>query len=109
SERARVGTPLIEPLSDQESLVTFLWRGHEENVRLFGSPSGNHDPMQRLGNSDVWWATFRMPNTARLSYRIAPQVPKIDGTPMQQRRVILATAQRDPLNPTVFPDTANTA
>ncbi|TFL13297.1 enterochelin esterase [Pusillimonas caeni] len=107
-ERARAGTPLVEPLPDGESLVTFLWRGEGDNVRLFGSPSGNHDPMRRLGDSDVWWATFRMPDTARLSYRIAPDVPRVQGSPMDQRRVILATAQRDPLNPHVFPDTEDT-
>ncbi|WP_017525584.1 enterochelin esterase domain-containing protein [Pusillimonas noertemannii] len=105
ADMARKGTPLVEPVSEAESLVTFLWRGTGGNVRLFGSPSGNHDPMRRLGDSDVWWATFRMPNTARLSYRIAPDVPQIQGSPMEQRRVILATAQRDPLNPHVFPDT----
>src|SRR5690606_18341419 len=104
-EMALAGTPLIESLSDAESLVTFLWRGEGSNIRLFGSPSGNHDPLARLGDSDVWWATFRMPNTARLSYRIAPDVPQVRGSPMDQRRAILATAQRDPLNPHVFPDT----
>jgi len=108
AEMARQGTPLVEPLSGDESLVTFLWRGQHDSVRLFGSPSGNHDPMQRLGDSDVWWATFRMPDTARLSYRIAPDVPLVRGSPMAQRRVILATAQRDPLNPHVFPDTEDT-
>lgn len=107
NELARDGSPLVEPVSEKESLVTFLWRGEANNVRLFGSPSGNHDPLERLENSDVWWATFRMPNTARLSYRLAPNVPDIQGSPMAQRRVILATAQRDPLNPRVYPDTAD--
>nr|WP_245152333.1 enterochelin esterase domain-containing protein [Allopusillimonas soli] len=102
-EMALAGTPLIEPLSDAESLVTFLWQGEGSNIRLFGSPSGNHDPLARLGDSDVWWTTFRMPNTARLSYRIAPDVPLVEGSKRDQRRVILATAQRDPLNPHVFP------
>lgn len=102
-EIARHGTPLIEPISDSESLVTFLWRGAQDSVRLFGSPSGDHDPLTRLGSSDVWWTTFRMPNSARLSYRLAPDVPRVPGSPMDQRRAILITAQRDPLNPDVFP------
>ena len=104
-ERARQGTPLVEPLSEHESLVTFLWRGTPQtrSVRLFGSPSGNHDPLLRLGGSDVWWASFRMPASARLSYRLAPDVPQVEGTAQDQRRMILATAQRDPLNPHVFP------
>ena len=108
-ERERQGTPLVEPLSERESLVTFLWRGSPQtrNVRLFGSPSGEHDPLQRLGVSDVWWVSFRMPSSARLSYRLAPDVPRIEGTPQEQRRMILATAQRDPLNPRVFPAQAD--
>lgn len=104
-ERARQGSPLVEPLSEHESLVTFLWRGTPEtrSVRLFGSPSGNHDPLQRLSGSDVWWTSFRMPASARLSYRLAPDVPQVQGSAQDQRRMILATAQRDPLNPRVFP------
>lgn len=109
-ERARQGTPLVEPLPGHESLVTFLWRGtgQTQGVRLFGSPSGNHDPLQRLGDSDVWWASFRMPDSARLSYRLAPDVPQVEGSAQDQRRMILATAQRDPLNPHVFPAQADT-
>lgn len=107
-EIAREGSPLIESVSDQESLVTFLWKGEAKNVRLFGSPSGDHDPLARLPGSDVWWATFRMPNTARLSYRLAPNIPAVQADPRAQRRIILATAQRDPLNPRIFPDTADT-
>ncbi|MDR0227197.1 MAG: enterochelin esterase [Burkholderiaceae bacterium] len=101
------GTPLVEPLSDGQSLVTFVWRGQPragfQGVRLFGSPAGNHDPLQHLPGSDVWWASFRMPDTARLSYRLAPDVPLIQGSAMDQRRALLATAQRDPLNTRAFP------
>lgn len=110
-ERAQQGTPLVEPLSEREALVTFLWRGtrQTQSVRLFGSPSGNHDPLRRLGASDVWWTSFRMPASARLSYRLAPDVPQVRGSAQDQRRMILATAQRDPLNPRVFPAQADTA
>lgn len=106
-EREREGTPLVEPLPDHESLVTFLWRGEQASVRLFGSPTGNHDPLARLPGSDVWWASFRMPDTARLSYRLAPDVPRVQGSAMDQRRVILATVQRDPLNPRIYPPPAS--
>ncbi|MCG3785095.1 enterochelin esterase domain-containing protein [Delftia acidovorans] len=101
------GTPMVEPLPGGQSLVTFLWRGQPragmQGVRLFGSPAGNHDPLQHLDGSDVWWASFRMADNARLSYRLAPDVPLIAGSAMEQRRALLATAQRDPLNPKVFP------
>ncbi|MFG0286788.1 MAG: enterochelin esterase domain-containing protein [Rhodopirellula sp. JB044] len=99
------GTPLVEttnvrpPLKDKEVLVTFLWRGARRNARLFGAPSGDHDEMHRLGNSDVWFRCYRVPSTARIDYRIAPDVPEFDGTPTERRRAILATVQRDPLNP----------
>ncbi|SDM33509.1 enterochelin esterase [Oryzisolibacter propanilivorax] len=109
-ERAAQGTPLTEPLEGGDWLVTFLWRGAgTRSVRLFGSPSGNHDPLARLGDSDVWWASFRMPDSARLSYRLAPDVPQVAGSALDQRRMILATAQRDPLNPRVFPARADAA
>lgn len=98
-DREQQGTPLVEALADSpnERLVTFLWRGARQNVRLFGSPSGGHDALQRLGDSDVWYATYRVPSSARLSYQMAPDVPEAG-----DRRTLLATAQRDPLNPHIF-------
>lgn len=102
-EVAAQGAPLVEPWSDSERLVSFVWRGARHSVRLFGSPSGNHEPLQRLESgklpNDVWWASFVMPRDVRLSYAFAPDVRNIDGSAMEQRRSILATLQRDPLNP----------
>jgi enterochelin esterase family protein len=94
-------TPALRP---DEVLVTFLWRGARRNVRLMGGPSSDHDALQRLGDSDVWYRSYRVPASTRLSYRIAPDVPELDGPPMERRRAILATLQRDPLNPKSFPD-----
>lgn len=97
-EMERQGTPLIEPWDAEHQLVSFVWRGAGQSVRLFGSPSGNHEPLQRLGSSDVWWASFVMPRDARLSYGFAPDVPQVSADAMIQRRSILSTLQRDPLN-----------
>lgn len=97
-EVAQQGAPLVEPWSERERLVTFVWRGAQHSVRLFGSPSGNHESLQRLGASDVWWASFVMPSDVRLSYGFAPDVPNIDAPALEQRRSILATLQRDPFN-----------
>ncbi len=97
-EVAQHGAPLVEPWSERERLVTFVWRGAQRSVRLFGSPSGNHESLQRLGASDVWWASFVMPSDVRLSYGFAPDVPNIDAPAQEQRRSILATLQRDPFN-----------
>ena len=48
-----------------------------------------------------------MPASARLSYRLAPDVPQVQGSATDNRRMILATAQRDPLNPRHFPAQAD--
>lgn len=98
-DRQQQGTPLVETVADapNERLVTFLWRGARNNVRLFGSPSGGHDALQRLADSDVWFVTYQAPSSARLSYQLAPDVPEGN-----DRRGLLATAQRDPLNPRRF-------
>src|SRR5687768_18517248 len=61
SEIKAKGTPLIEPLGDKHSLVTFLWRGTPDtrNVVVFLSDFVGVRPqdymMRRLGNSDVWF------------------------------------------------------
>ena len=104
------GTPLVEfdevvpPLADDEALVTFLYRGERRSVRMFGSPSGDHDELHRLGDSDTWYRSYRLPRTARVDYRLAPDVPVLPSSSIEVRRAILATAQRDPLNPLFFPE-----
>ncbi len=99
--RAEQGTPLVEavPGKPGQRLVTFLWRGARDNVRMFGAPSGSHEALQRLGESDVWYRSFEVPAATRLSYQMAPDVP-----PSDDRRVILASTRRDPLNPNTFAD-----
>ncbi len=110
-ERRRLGTPMVEregvvpALRPHEVLVTFLWRDARDNVRLFGAPSSDHDPLFRLGHSDVWFRSYRVPDSTLLGYRLAPDVPQLDASPLEQRRAILATAQRDPLNTASFPAT----
>lgn len=102
-EMGKRGTPLIEPLDEREALVTFLWRGAERNVRLFGGPGYDHSELARLGDSDVWFVTFRLPRETRLAYQLAPDVPELDADPGTRRRAILATAQADPLNSRAYP------
>ncbi|WP_313622013.1 enterochelin esterase [Achromobacter sp.] len=103
-EVAQKGTPLVERVDAANDRVTFLWRGAERNVRLFGGPSTDHAQLSRLGNSDVWYVSFVVPRSARLSYRLAPDVPELPGAGMARRRAILATAQADPHNPKVYPE-----
>ncbi len=102
-EVARQGAPLVEAVDAKHDRVTFLWRGAERNVRLFGGPSSDHAQLARLGDSDVWYASFVVPRSTRLSYRLAPDVPELPGSGMARRRAILATAQADPYNPKAYP------
>lgn len=103
-EMAERGTPLVEPLDEANARVTFLWRGARHNVRLFGGPGYDHAHLARLGDSDVWFVTFRLPRETRLSYQLAPDVPELDADAGTRRRAILATAQADPLNPGAYPE-----
>lgn len=98
------GTPLVEEWAPGQVLLTFVWRGEHDNVWLFSAPSGRHDPMRRLGTTDIWFASYVVPDSTRMTYKIAPDVPDLDLPPHEKRRLILATAQRDPLNPRTFPD-----
>lgn len=94
----REGTPLVEPRGDGTVVLTFLVRGASRNVRLLGAPSADHDPLERLGASDVWYRSYVVPDTTRLAYRIAPDIPDVPGSDRDRRVAILATAQADPLN-----------
>jgi enterochelin esterase-like enzyme len=104
ADAAREGTPLVEP-SDRPDrrIVTFVWRGARRNVRLFGAPSNDHDWMERLGDSDIWYKSYLLPSSTRLSYKFAPDIPDVPGSPGERRRALLATAQADPLNKRPWP------
>ncbi|TWA56399.1 enterochelin esterase family protein [Azospirillum baldaniorum] len=99
---ARRGTPLVEPLmgapGTDRVVMTFLARGARRNVRLLGGPTSNHENLERLGRSDVWYKSFVVPSSTRLSYQIAPDVPDFPGTCRECRMAILAQLQADPLN-----------
>ncbi len=110
---AEGGSPLVEPLDTGkpmtgrsitgQSVMTFLARGARRNVRLLGGPSSNHERLERLGTSDVWFKSFVVPNSTRLSYQIAPDVPDFPGTCRECREAILAQLRADPLNRRPWP------
>ncbi|PGV97221.1 enterochelin esterase [Bacillus cereus] len=59
-------TPLIEqcPVESQHKLITYIWLGDRktENVYVFGSFPGwdlSVNQLQRLLQTDIWYATFR--------------------------------------------------
>ncbi len=62
--------------------------------------AGDHDPLTRLANSDIWYRSYIVPNDTLMQYKLAPDVPVIENATVaqQQRRTILTTAQADPFN-----------
>ena len=93
-----VGTPLVEKIDENYSLITFLYKGAKHNVRLLGAPSHDHVKLKQLKNSDIWYKSFKVKNGLVLSYQVAPDVPSIKGSKRGNRVAILATAQVDPFN-----------
>ncbi|MGX9418502.1 alpha/beta hydrolase-fold protein [Vibrio sp. WJH972] len=98
--KTRGGAPLVEYKENGNAIVTFLYKGIANNVRLLGAPYSGHEHLRQLGNSGIWFHSFEVPPDTRLSYQIAPNVPQlIDSKSREQRRAVLATAQPDRLNP----------
>ncbi|MDX6018777.1 alpha/beta hydrolase-fold protein [Scandinavium sp. V105_16] len=97
--RQQEGTPLVEPFDSHHKRVTFLWRGAQKNVYLIGSPAGEQDPLFRLAGSDVWFRSYVVPADTLMQYKLAPDVPQVNGSPREQQRAIMASGQADPLNP----------
>jgi enterochelin esterase family protein len=104
-EIATQGTPLVEPFGSdgKYQLVTFLWRAQNEtrNVLVLGSFD---DPvllkslsMHRIGTSDVWYLTVKLPAGARFTYILSPNDPMTNDGPRADQGG--ATRQMDPLNP----------
>ncbi|MFD1875794.1 enterochelin esterase domain-containing protein [Vibrio chagasii] len=71
------GAPLVEYQLNNKAFVTFLFRGNANNVRLLGAPYGGHAQMSKIEGSDIWFRSFEVPDSTRLSYRIAPNVPQL--------------------------------
>jgi enterochelin esterase family protein len=104
-EMATRGTPLVEPFGSdgKYQLVTFLWREllETKSVVVLGSfldPVSPQDlAMHRLGTSDVWYLTSKLPAGARFTYTLSPNDPMTWDAPRSAERN--ATSQVDPLNP----------
>lgn len=90
------GTPLIESADSKYDLVTFLWRGRNDtrNVYVnasFELPGSRNQPFHRVGATDIWYNTFKIPKGARFEYQLEPNRPS---SPDADR----VTRQVDPLN-----------
>lgn len=112
ADATRKGSPLVETHgSDRKyQLVTFLWRGASttNNVVVLGPSWGSPHPannlMNRIGGTDVWYLTKRLPAGARFEYRLSPNDPLTSDTRASMIR--RATVQADPLNPNDWECTA---
>ncbi|MEN0035907.1 MAG: alpha/beta hydrolase-fold protein [Cellvibrio sp.] len=97
------GTPLVEPFDDHRKVMTFLVRGAQKSVLLIGAPANDHQYLERLGQSDIWYKSFVVPNSARLTYKIAVDVPDLSEAEGGRWRALMLTAKADPLNHTPWP------
>jgi enterochelin esterase-like enzyme len=109
SEVEARGTPLIEPTDDDDGYmwVTFLWRAHEpvESVAvLICIDSWRHllagpGSMQQLGDTDLWFKTYRMRRDMRTDYKLGPNDSLLPYEKEQDWPTRTTKWQIDPLNP----------
>jgi enterochelin esterase-like enzyme len=110
-EVRKQGAPIIEPLlgDGKNMLVTFLWRGAPDihNVIVLRLPYAGGAPedyfMNRLGETDVWYASVAVERKTRFDYTLAPNVPRFQGIAHgidnDTIAMLAAAARPDPLNP----------
>lgn len=111
-EVAAQGAPLAEPLDGTPGTValTFLWRGTPATRSVEVSWAMRTEQpfrLARLGTSDVWFLTVRVPAGLRAAYQLVPDAPRwpvgVVPTRMQRHIAGTAVAQADPLNARRWP------
>ena len=76
SEVIAAGTPLVQPVNNDMSLVTFVWRGDAQSMVV---EWGVHATMERLSGTNLWHATVTLPSRLRTVYYFAQD--GADGVP----------------------------
>ena len=75
------GTPLVEPVDENRSLVTFVWGGEAptEAVVVEGGLSGSSlDRLELLAGTDIWFRSYKARNDLRTTYELLPNVMLAD-------------------------------
>ena len=103
---AREGAPLGEALDGERGhrLVTFVFRGTAatRNAVVVGGPGGFDvagNRMQRLGDSELWFRSYRMEREARCLYEISENDSLTPPWEMDLGRGLPSVWAPDPLNP----------
>ncbi|WPC76567.1 alpha/beta hydrolase-fold protein [Vibrio porteresiae] len=98
---SELGSPLIEPTSAGESVVTFVYQGEDstENVLLLGAPYDGRAYLTHLAHSQIWFKSYRLPNHSRFSYRLAVNVAQLaEDNWNEQYLACFSSVMVDPLN-----------
>jgi enterochelin esterase-like enzyme len=118
-EEMKGKAPLIEPVSGNDKMrwVSYIWRGDGATQRMGmigGLPGGDSfipggdfriKPLARLGATDLWYRTERLPVDARFTYTFLHNYVKpAPGEKVEEMvQKMINHARRDPFNPAAFP------
>lgn len=115
-EEVKGKAPLVEPIAgdNKNLLVTYLWRGDAETKRVSmigGAPVGDvlSKFLTRLGETDVWYRTEKLPNDSRFTYVFMLNPEKLTLGDKDLEAKVLKMSRRDSLNPRSFPTPPNAA
>lgn len=115
-EEVKGKAPLVEaiPADDKNLWVTYLWRGDAETKRVSmigGAPVGDvlAKFLTRLGETDVWYRTEKLPRDARFTYVFMLNPEKLTLGDKDLEAKVLKMSRRDSLNPRSFPTPPNAA
>lgn len=103
------GTPMIERIEDdqQNSLVTFIWRGDAETKNVFVQSNIYtwvlpRRRLRQIVNTDIWYLTAKIPNDARFTYQFSVNDPRLPFPDPYDWFQIKVTYLNDPLNKNTF-------
>jgi enterochelin esterase-like enzyme len=108
AEIGRQGTPLVEEVEEAGSrLVTFVLRGGPDTrqVAVVAGPAGFALPqnqMERLGESDLWFRSYRVAADARCFYQLAENGPQLAPWQTRDFAALHESWRADPLNPRTY-------